>query len=66
MARNMGTADRVIRIVLAIAMVGLFVSGRISGIGGIVLLVVAAVFLITSFAGRCPAYVQLHIKTLRS
>lgn len=63
MTRNMGTVDRVIRIVLALAAAFLYFTGRISGVVGIILLVIAVVFLITSFTARCPGYLPLGIST---
>ena len=65
MTKNMGTVDRVVRIVLAIALAVLFFTGRIRGVVGILLLLIAAVFLITSFAARCPGYLPLGISTRR-
>jgi K+-transporting ATPase A subunit len=63
MAKNMGSADRVIRALVALIVAGLYFTGRISGILGIVLLVFAGVFLLTSFVGRCPAYLPFGIST---
>lgn len=63
MTKNMGTVDRVIRIVLALAIAALYFTGRVRGILGIVLLVIAAVFLITSFVARCPGYLPLGLST---
>ena len=65
MTKNMGTADRVIRIGLAIAVAVLYLSGRVRGVLGIILLIVAAVFVITSLSGRCPGYVPLGVSTRR-
>jgi DUF2892 family protein len=65
MIKNMGTVDRVIRIVLALVVTALYFTGRIRGIVGIVLLVIAAVFLITGFTARCPGYLPLGISTSR-
>lgn len=65
MTKNMGTVDRVIRIVLALAVATLYLTGRIGGTVGIVLLVIAVVFIITSFAARCPGYLPLGISTRR-
>lgn len=63
MKQNMGTADRAIRLVIAIAVAGLYFSGRVSGAVGVALLVVAAVFLVTSAVARCPAYLPLGLST---
>jgi len=63
MKQNMGTADRVIRTLIAIGIAVLYFTGRISGTLAIVLGVVAVVFLLTSFAGRCPGYIPLGLST---
>lgn len=63
MIKNMGTADRAIRLVLALLVGGLYFSGSISGTVAIVLLVIAVVFLVTSLTARCPAYVPFGIST---
>jgi hypothetical protein len=63
MTKNMGTVDRVIRIALALVVGALYFTGRLGGILGVVLLVLAVVFLITSFVARCPAYLPLGIST---
>jgi hypothetical protein len=61
--KNMGTADRLIRSLIAIAIALLYFTGRISGRLAIILGVVAVVFLLTSFVARCPGYIALGIST---
>jgi hypothetical protein len=63
MKKNMGTADKVIRILIAAVIAVLFITKVISGTLGIVLLVLAAVFLLTSFISFCPLYLPFGIKT---
>jgi K+-transporting ATPase A subunit len=63
MKKNMGTADRSLRIVAAIAIAALYLTGNISGIAAIVLGVVAAVFVVSSAVGFCPGYLPLGIST---
>ena len=53
---NMGTADRVFRIAVAVGAGLLIVTGRISGLLAVVAGILALVFLATSFAGFCPLY----------
>ena len=66
MKKNMGTADRIIRAVIALVMIVLFVQGVISGTLGIILLVLSAVFLLTSLVGFCPLYAPFGIRTCRT
>ena len=56
MKKNMSTADRIIRSLIAIGIAVLYFTGRISGGLAIVLGVLAVVFLVSSFAARCPGY----------
>lgn len=63
MKRNMGTADRLIRTVLAIVIAILYFTGQITGTAAIVLGIFAVVFLATSLIGHCPLYVPLKIST---
>jgi len=63
MKKNMGSADRIIRTLLALVVGFLWYFDFISGTVAIVLLVVAGIFLVTSFLGFCPLYALLHINT---
>ncbi len=56
MKANMGTADKIIRILLAIAVVILYYTDQISGTAAIILLIVAGIFILTSIVGFCPIY----------
>ncbi len=63
MAHNVGNADRVVRTVLGLgAVVWAFSIGVASAVG-IVLLVLAAVLLVTAAIGFCPLYRLLGIRT---
>lgn len=63
MTPNMGTADRVVRILVAVVIAFLYFTGRISGILAAVLGVIAVVFVLTSFAARCPGYLPFGLST---
>jgi hypothetical protein len=63
MDKNMGTVDRVIRIAVALVLAALYFTGRITGVLGISLLIVAVVFFVTSLVARCPGYMPLGIST---
>lgn len=66
MKKNMGTIDRVIRILIAALIAFLFFTGKVTGTTGIILLILAVVFLLTSFISFCPLYLPLGIKTNKS
>lgn len=63
MKRNEGTLDRVIRVVIAAAAVAGAAALGFSSVWGIVLLVVAAVMLVTAAVGTCPLYSGFGIST---
>lgn len=63
MKKNMGTADQVIRTLSAIVIALLYYYDAITGTLGIVLLVLAGIFLLTSFVGFCPLYAPFGIST---
>jgi uncharacterized membrane protein YtjA (UPF0391 family) len=63
--KNMGTVDRIVRLVLALVVAILYFAGLISGTAAIILGVIAVVFLVTSLVGTCPLYIPLKITTKR-
>jgi K+-transporting ATPase A subunit len=63
MKKNMGIIDRVARIVVAALIAILFFTNVISGTLGIVLLVIAGVFILTAILGSCPLYLPLKLDT---
>ncbi|TBM98383.1 DUF2892 domain-containing protein [Hyunsoonleella flava] len=63
MKKNMGSADRIIRIIIA-AIVGiLYFTETISGTLGLILLIVAGIFVLTSLISFCPLYAPFGIRT---
>jgi hypothetical protein len=63
MKKNMGTIDRIIRVIIA-AIVGiLYYTGILSGTLGIVMLVLAGVLVLTSLIRFCPIYAPFGIST---
>ena len=65
MKKNMGSIDRIIRVALALTFAGIYFSGIVTGTVGIMLLVVGAVFLITSLISSCPIYTVFGLRTCR-
>lgn len=66
MPKNMGTADRVIRTLIAVTIGVLYLTGLIGGTLALILGIIAVAFLLTSLVGRCPAYVPFKISTCRT
>ena len=65
MKKNMGAADRIIRVLIAVAIAVLYFTHQISGTLAIVLGVFAVIFVLTSFIACCPAYLPLGLSTCK-
>lgn len=63
MPKNMGTVDRVFRVLLAAGIAGLYFAKVITGAVGLALLVLAGVFVLTSLVRTCPLYLPFGIRT---
>ena len=63
MKQNMGVADKIVRLIVAIVIATMYFLNIISGISAIVLLIIAGIFIITSFMGFCPLYFPFGIST---
>lgn len=63
MKKNMGTVDKLIRILVAILIAGLYFANQISGTAAIILLILAGVFILTSFMSFCPLYLPFGLST---
>lgn len=66
MKKNMGSSDKVIRFILAAIFVGLYFTGTVTGTWGIVLLVLAGVFVLTSLISFCPLYAPFGLSTCKT
>ncbi|HPG06423.1 MAG TPA: DUF2892 domain-containing protein [Saprospiraceae bacterium] len=63
MNKNMGSTDRIVRIIVAIAFGLLYFTNTVTGTFGIVLLVLGIVFLLTSIVSFCPLYAPFGLST---
>ena len=66
MKPNMGTADRVIRILVAVVFSILFFTGAIEGTLAYILLALGGVFVLTSLVSTCPLYMPFKINTCKT
>lgn len=66
MKKNMGSADRIIRVIIAAIVVILYATKIINGTLGIVLLAFAGIFVLTSLISFCPLYLPFGIRTCKS
>ncbi len=62
MERNVGTVDRVVRLVAAILFIVANIAGWVAGTAGLVLAVLAGMLLSSVASGHCPLYAKLGIK----
>jgi len=66
MKKNMGSTDKALRLIVAIVLVVLYFSNILTGTLGIIALVVAGVFTLTSLVSFCPIYPLLGINTCKT
>jgi hypothetical protein len=64
MKKNMGNIDKSIRILIALVVSVLYFTSVISGTLALVLLILSAIFLLTSFISFCPLYIPFGINTI--
>ena len=62
----MGGADRIIRFIVALTVVGLFYFNMVTGTLAYVLLALAGIFLLTSFISFCPLYSIFGLSTCKT
>ena len=65
MKPNMGTIDKVVRVLAAVVITVLYFANLISGTVAIVLLALSVAFIVTSFMGTCPLYFPFGIRTIQ-
>jgi fatty acid desaturase len=63
MKKNMGSADRIVRIILAAVFAVLYFTGTVTGTLGLVLVILGGVFLLTSLVSFCPLYAIFGLRT---
>ncbi|HRI00001.1 MAG TPA: DUF2892 domain-containing protein [Saprospiraceae bacterium] len=63
MQKNMGSTDKMIRVIIAVVIAALYFMKVISGTVAIVLGILGIVFLLTSFISFCPLYLPFGINT---
>jgi hypothetical protein len=65
MKLNMGSWDRILRLIVTLVIVLLLITGVLKGALAVILGIVAIIFFITSVVGFCPLYVILGMSTKR-
>ncbi len=65
MRKNIGTIDKVFRIVLALVLGTLYFTGVLKGVLGVTLLALGVIFMLTSFVQVCPLYKPFGLSTCK-
>jgi hypothetical protein len=63
MKNNVGTIDKVIRLLIATVIVVLYFANVISGLLAIILLILAGILIVTSLISFCPIWLALGVST---
>ena len=63
MKKNMGSTDKIIRLLVAAVFGVLFFTGVVGGVLGYVLLALGVIFVLTSVVGFCPIYAIFGMST---
>lgn len=66
MKKNMGLADRIIRVIIAATLITLYFMHILTGTPGKILVVLSVIFVLTSLISFCPLYLPFGLNTLRS
>ena len=66
MKKNIGSPDKVVRILFAVVVLGLYVANVISGTLALVLGIVGIVLFATALVGTCPIYLALKLTTRKT
>ncbi len=65
MKRNMSNTDRIVRVIIAALFAYLYFGGIVTGTLGVILVVLGAVFLLTSIVAFCPLYAPFKFSTYK-
>lgn len=63
MKKNVGTPDRIVRLLAAVLFIVLYLTGTVSGTLGLVLMIAAIIFAATSLVSFCPIYAIFGMST---
>ena len=66
MKKNVGSIDKIIRLLLAAVLIILFVLNVVSGTFGYILLALAVILILTSLFSFCPIWMIFGVKTCKA
>lgn len=65
MINNMGNTDRITRVLVAMAIAALLITGHITNTLSVILLAIAGISILTGLIGFCPLYYLFKITTVK-
>ena len=65
MKKNMGSTDRIVRVLIALLFIILYFTNIITGTMAFVLLALSGIFVLTSLVSFCPLYLPFGIRTCK-
>jgi hypothetical protein len=65
MKKNVGSIDKMIRVLIAVVIAILYFTHVVTGTFAVILLVIAGILVITSLLGICPLYLLLGLNTVK-
>ncbi|MEO8147811.1 MAG: DUF2892 domain-containing protein [Bacteroidia bacterium] len=65
MKKNIGSIDRILRILIAVVIAALYFTNQVSGTAAIILMILAGILILTSFISLCPLYLLFGISTAK-
>ena len=63
MKKNVGSIDKVVRLLLAAILIVLFITNVVTGVLGYIFLALALVFVLTSLINFCPIWAIFGVNT---
>lgn len=66
MKPNVGTFDKLVRVIISLTLAVLFFTGYITGLTGIIAIAIAIILLLTTIVSFCPLYAIFGMSTCKS
>ncbi|MEP0006344.1 MAG: DUF2892 domain-containing protein [Balneola sp.] len=63
MKKNIGSADKIVRLLLAVAGIGIYFTDTVTGTWGLVILIVGLILGLTALINFCPIWATFGVKT---
>lgn len=65
MKKNLGNADKILRVILAVVAAVLYFGGYVSGTAAYIVIAAGAILLLTALVNFCPLYALFGIRTCK-